>query len=1249
MKETEQKELEELLMKQLVGELLSGDEVARLNAILEESDEARAWYVAHCGMEGMLREEEGLLGALAEEMGEVELGKVVAMPGVGLAGGTGEEEAREEQAEEEGADARRGMGVGMRVVAACLVLGVAVWGIMAGLQWAGESGLGVVATSVESGGDGSVDEEVGLAVEGTAERQDEAVLSPEEAYRMKMLAVVGTGSMDRPPTGFEAVADGEQVDFNRDIRPILSEYCFHCHGPDKADRAANLRVDTEEGIFEDLGGYAAVVPGKPEESELMYRVLHGDEDEVMPPPESNKVMTPREKELLSRWIEEGAKWRDHWAFEPVERPEFSESDNENAIDTFVLARLKGTGLKASPEADRETLARRVTLDLTGLPPTPEDVRAFVSDEREDAYEQLVDRLLASPRFGEHRARYWLDAARYADTHGFHFDNMRSVWPYRDWVVNAFNANMPFDQFTIEQLAGDLLPDATLEQKIATGFNRCNPTTNEGGVINEEYLSIYGKDRVETTGTVFMGLTMNCTSCHDHKFDPLTQKEYYQMEAFFRNTTQPARDGNKPDSPPNLIVPPMEDRPRWAEIATKMVAFERRLRKREQAAGPEFEEWAAAARPGDFEKRVRATDLLYQLEQADEEGSVNAAVPDRKVLTLGKGLSWQEDTERSAGVLRFGGEAGHKISLGRQNDKLSRELDFDRGDAFSYGGWVKVPVGMKAGAAVVSRMDENNSQKGWDLWVDEGSRFGVHLIASWPKNAIKVLTKNKVIKPGEWMHLFATYDGSGKASGVTLFLNGKRQVTTASVDKLSESIRTPTPVWLGQRSRKALFKDGEVSDIRIYERRLSGVEVAALADSEHFETILATLPEERTKEQLDDLFEYYLEVVDGPMARIRREKGELSTEKRGIQDRSAITLVMEEKEGEKPVSHVLNRGEYDQPGEEVGPGVPEVLPPMADDLPRNRLGFAKWLVSGEHPLTARVTVNRYWQELFGTGLVKSSEDFGVMGEPPSHPKIIDWLAAEFMESGWDVKHLFRSIVTSDTYKQSSVFREDAYRIDPENRFLARGPRFRLDAEVLRDQALYVSGLMVDTMGGPGVRPYQPPGLWKVVAYPRSDTANFVQDEGDKLYRRTLYTFWKRTSPPPSLSILDAPERENCVVRRERTNTPLQALVMMNDPQFVEASRHLAIRVLREGGAERSSRIERLGWLVLQRPLEEDERAVLEESLAIFEGAYLGNEEDARGLLEVGESPVPGDLDVGELAAWVMLANQMMNLDEVVNKN
>ncbi|MEM7145548.1 MAG: DUF1553 domain-containing protein [Verrucomicrobiota bacterium] len=1239
MNEEMQKELEKLLEKQLGGEeALSGEEAGRLNEILEGSEEARAWYVGHCGMEGMLLEEDGMMKALAEEMGAEEDGKVVAMPGVG--------EGRREEEEEE--EMVLGWGGLIRVVAACLVIGLAAWGLLAGIGGGeGEDVRGEVAATPRVEGEEEVE----------VEEEEEEVLSPEEAYRLKMLAVVGTGSMDRPPTGFEAVADGEAVDFNRDIRPILSEYCFHCHGPDAADRKADLRVDTEEGIFADLGGYAAVVAGKPEESELMYRVLHEDADEVMPPPKSNKVISAREKKLLSRWIEEGAEWRDHWAFEPVERPQTPGHPSllvngyriKHPIDAFTRARLKGTGLTGAPPADRATLARRVTLDLTGLPPTPEEVQAFVSDEREDAYGQLVDRLLESPRFGEHRARYWLDAARYADTHGFHFDNSRSVWPYRDWVVNAFNANMPFDQFTIEQLAGDLLPDATLEQKIATGFNRCNPTTNEGGVINEEYLSIYAKDRVETTGTVFMGLTMNCTSCHDHKFDPLTQKEYYEMEAFFRNTTQPARDGNKPDSPPNLIVPPVEDRPRWAELAKELAAYDGRMVKREKAALPEFEKWAASAKPGDFEKRVKAAELVYQLGAGEGRESINAAVPDQEPVVLAKGLVWKEEAERPEAVLRFDGEGGQKISLGRDRDELSKALAFDKGDSFSYGGWVKVPEGMKGGAAVLARMDENNSHKGWDLWVENGKKFGVHLIASWPKNSIKVLTKTDVLKPGEWMHLFATYDGSGKASGVTLYLNGERKATAAASDKLSESIRVTIPVWLGQRSRKAIFTGGEVSDVRVYGRKLSGVEVAALADSAHFETILATAPEERTKRQIDDLLEYYLETTDKPMADLRRGKGKLTAEKREIQDRSVITLVTEEKEGEEPFSHILNRGEYDQPGEKVGPGVPEVLPPMGDELPRNRLGFAQWLVSGEHPLTARVTVNRYWQELFGTGLVKSSEDFGVMGEPPSHPKLMDWLAAEFVESGWDVKHLFRTMVTSDTYKQSSVVSEEAYGIDPENRFLARGPRFRLDAETLRDQALYVSGLMVETMGGPGVRPYQPAGLWKVVAYPKSDTANFVQDEGDKLYRRTLYTFWKRTSPPPSMSILDAPERESCIVRRERTNTPLQALVMMNDPQFVEAARHLATRVLREEGLERSGRIDRMGWIVLQRGLSERERVVLEESLGIFEDVYLGDEAEARGLVEVGDSAVPEDLDVGELAAWMMLANQMLNLDEVVNKN
>jgi hypothetical protein len=1239
--ETElKKELEGLLARQFGGEGLDADQQDRLNRILEESEEGRDLYMAHCQMEGTLTEEEGLLAILA---GDAVPENVVTM----------EEDPGSTEEEVLG---RRNFGRRLATLAACLLFGLVAWGAYEMVRTDGSGDGGAEAmVKVEETPDALAvgDDSAGLPM------IEEEKRSPEEEYRMKMLAVVGTGSMDRPPTGFETVALSGPVDFNRDIRPILSDKCLHCHGPDAEDRKADLRVDTEEGIFMDLGGYAAVVPGKPEESELMVRVLHDDEDELMPPPDSNKVMTAREKDLLGRWITEGAEWQDHWSLEPVSRPElpgageeYSEKGVRNEIDEFVLAQLKAAGMKPSAEASRETLVRRLTLDLTGLPPTPEEVKAFVKDEGEEGYEQLVDRLLDSPRYGEHRARYWLDAARYADTHGFHFDNYRSVWPYRDWVVKAFNTNMPFDQFTVEQLAGDLLPNATLEQRIATGFNRCNPTTNEGGVINEEYLSIYAKDRVETTGTVFMGLTMNCTSCHDHKFDPLTQKEFYQMEAFFRNTTQPARDGNKPDSPPNMVVPPVEDRARWAAIPMERKKIEKGMQTRRETAWAAFQSWAEEATPEGNLRGVNDEGLVLRLAEGDEGGTEarNGVFPEEdQSIELGNNVSWVRDGGRVEPVIRIGEKGGLKVGLGRDQDQLSKRSTFDKESSFSYGAWVKVPKGMDGGVAVMSRMFEKNSYKGWDLWLERGNRFGVHIVAAWPENAIKVVTKDAVIKPGKWMHLFVTYDGSSDASGVKLYFNGKAQATKATVNALSESIRVDTPLWLGQRSDRSIFAGGLVSDARLYSRRLSPVEVATLSNAAHFEKILAIDPGKRTKGQVDELFGYYLENVDKKTMSLQKQIAMLEAEKRKIQDKSVITLVMEEKQDMEPVAYVLKRGEYDQPGEEVRPAVPEVLPPMANDLPRNRLGLARWLTSREHPLTARVVVNRFWQELFGTGIVKSTENFGVMGEPPSHPELLDWLAAEFVESGWDVKHLFRLMVMSGTYRQSSAADAGQREFDPENRLLARGPRFRLDAEMLRDQALFVSGLMVDTMGGPGVKPYQPGGLWKVVAYPKSDTANFKQDEGEKLYRRTLYTFWKRTSPPPSMSILDAPERESCIVRRERTNTPLQALVLMNDPQFVEAARHLAGRVIGGGDADRIDRISRMGWLTLQRPWEEGELEVLMESLGVFEEAYLGNDEDARGLLEVGDSPVPEDIDLGELAAWTMLANQVMNLDEVVTKN
>jgi mono/diheme cytochrome c family protein len=776
-------------------------------------------------------------------------------------------------------------------------------------------------------------------------------------------------------------AEEAKINFGRDIRPILADNCFACHGPDIHQRKAKLRLDTRSGALAELrsGGHA-IVPGKPDESVLIERITDDNPSRHMPPKKSGKTLTSAQIDLLRRWIAEGATYTVHWAFTPPMRPAMPKVKNtawpKNAIDSFILARLEREGLSPSPEADRTTLIRRVTLDLTGLPPTPAEVDAFLADTSPNAYEKVVDRLLQSPRYGEHMARFWLDAARYGDTHGLHLDNYREIWPYRDWVIKAFNANKPYDRFLTEQLAGDLLPGATLDQIVATGFNRCHVTTSEGGSIEEEVYVRNVIDRVDTTGTVFLGLTIGCARCHDHKFDPIQTKEYYQLFAFFNNLDGPALDGNAARPAPTVRVPTAEQREELERVRQRIAVL------REQ---------------------------------------------------INKETAQMRHTKSSTGL-----------------------------------------------APILAQV--------------------------------------------------------------------------AVLEKQRQQIEKEIPA----------------------------------------------------------------------------------------------TLVFKERATPRP-AFILKRGEYDQRGEPVGRDTPKFLPPLPEKAPRDRLGLAQWLLAPDHPLTARVEVNRLWQQCFGTGLVKTAEDFGTQGESPSHPALLDWLAVQFREDGWDMKKMMKRIVMSATYRQSSRVTKDRLAKDPENRLLSRGPRFRLDAEMLRDQALFVSGLLVEKLGGPSVKPPQPAGLWEAVGYTGSNTKDFKPDHGhEKVHRRSIYTFWKRTAPPPQMNTFDAPSREACLVRRERTNTPLQALLLMNEEQFVEAARTLAEHALKEGGATPEARAVYMFRLTTARRPDAKE---LTEILAAYRdhlATYTRDVDKAKQLISVGEQKPEAKLNPSELAAWTMIANLLLNLDEVINK-
>ena len=1038
--------------------------------------------------------------------------------------------------------------------------------------------------------------------------------------------------------GLDAFA--QSVRFDRDIRPILSDKCFHCHGPDEEHREADLRLDLEGPAKE-----SAIVPGKADESELVRRVFSHDPDETMPPPTAKKPLKPEEIDLLKRWVEQGAEWTDHWAFLPPTRGEVPKVDatlreanseplhhwTRNAIDHFILARLQAEGLPPNDEADRRTLIRRVTFDLTGLPPTPAEVNAFVNDESDIAYERVVDRLLKSPHYGERMALMWLDAARYGDTSVFHADGPRDMWAWRDLVVKSYNENKPFDQFSIEQLAGDLLPDATVEQQVASGFNRNNGTTDEGGAIAEEYRVEYVVDRVKTTSTVWLGLTMECAQCHDHKYDPISQADYYRFFSFFNVSEDGGMQTRNGNAEPSVKVPDPEKEAKLPATREQLATAEQQLKDHVAAIDPEFQAWtvAKAAEAEANKLDLVPTDALLHVTLDEGQGKKVADTVDskRKGDIKGNGL-WV------AGHF----EQGLKLDGSTYVD-LGDQCDFERTDKFSYGGWVQ-PAG-KASGAVLARMDNADNYRGYDMLLSDGY-ITVHIVNKWPENAIKVQSK-KQLEADKWQHVFATYDGSSKAAGIKIYVDGDLWEWDIQQDGLSETIRTKKTLLIGSRHSDARFK-GVVDELRIYGRELQAAEVQSLAGSNPITPILQLAADKRTPEQVTQLRDYFLNNADTKYQELAKQRDRLKGEEAELL--KPLTTVMMMRDTQRD-TFILNRGSYSSPTDrKVTQGTPAVLPPMPADAPTNRLGLARWLFQPDHPLTARVAVNRYWQMLFGTGLVASPEDFGSQGEYPSHPELLDWLATDFRESGWDVKRMIKQLVMSATYRQSTKVTTESYARDPDNRLLARGPRFRLQGEFIRDNALMISGLLNDQMGGPGVKPYQPPGLWAEVGL--SGKPNFVQDHDDKLYRRTIYTYWKRSAPPPSMQIFDAPTREKCTIRRPRTNTPLQALVTLNDVQFVEAARHFAQRMMLEGG---DSPEQRLAFAYLQATAREPSQTERDAMLNVFTAAhayYKNAPEAATQLLGFGESKRDETLDAAEHAAWTVVASSILNLDETLTR-
>jgi hypothetical protein len=1040
-----------------------------------------------------------------------------------------------------------------------------------------------------------------------------------------------------------AAAQQPVVDFNRDIRPILANSCYRCHGPDEENRQAGLRLDIEQRAKSRLeSGNLAIVPGNRRRSELYRRISSSDPEERMPPQRFVEVhghsLTAQQVETVGLWIDLGARWNQHWSYIPPRRPLLPETSDPSwprtPVDRFVLARMQGAGMTPVGRASRSDLLRRVTLDLTGLPPTVGQVEAFESDQSPAAYLHLVDRLLASPRFGERFAVHWLDLARYADTHGYHIDNRRDMWRWRDWVIQAFNRGMPYDQFTIEQLAGDLLPDATVEQHLATGFHRNTMLNFEGGAIAEEYLSEYVVDRVITTATVWLGQTMECCRCHDHKYDPLSQRDFYGLYAYFNNIDELGLDGRTGNAEPLLKSPtPLQDRAMQTS-RLQLAETRRQLQLRRQGVAAELVRWQQQILTGVEKMPGPPSDVMsaWSLDLA-----AGQQVLDR---TEGK----RHGTLHGDAVYIPGKYGEALLFDGAKYIEVAGAGELDTDDRFTLSSWI-FPTS-KDPLAVLSRGESGVLERGYQVLLDD-ARLVVKLVNQPRISLLDVITREP-LSLNSWHHVAVTSDGTGKAAGVSVYVDGELQQVQVRSDSLGGSIATESAFLIGAHDKTLAFR-GMIDDVRVYHRQLSGDEVGRLAGGNPIREIIDVAEGKRTAAQKQQLRSYYLEHHDDRYRQLWKRLGELEDARLQLEKEIATTMVMREREEVRP-TFLLIRGDYQQKGDRMEPALPGILADEDGSFPASRLGLAGWLVDRRNPLTARVAVNRFWLLLFGQGLVRTPRDFGSRGEWPTHPDLLDWLAVEFMESGWDIKQLVRLIVLSSTYQQTSRVDPDRRLADPGNRFWSRAPRLRLDAEVIRDQALAIAGLLDGRVGGASVYPYHPPGLWREVSFnPRDFTAQvYLQSSGQDLYRRSLYTFWKRTVPPPALAVFDAPNRETCVVQRPRTISPLQGLVLMNDPTYVEAARCLAERLLSDGGGDDRQRLGRAMQTILVRRATPAEVTVLAGVLEQQRELFSKDPEAALALIAVGESTSSPETDSVELAAWTTVVATILLTDEAIHK-
>ncbi|MCK8492035.1 DUF1553 domain-containing protein [Spirosoma sp. RP8] len=1107
----------------------------------------------------------------------------------------------------------------------------------------------------------------------------------------------------------------EKVDYNLHVKPILSDRCFACHGPDKAKQQAGLRLDTPEGAYEALAksGHTAIVPGNLAKSEFARRIITTDLDEVMPTPQSNLTLSAEEKAILLRWVEQGAEYKQHWSLIAPTMPELPQVSDEkwvkNDIDRFVLAKLKAKQLNHAPEADKTTLLRRVSLDLTGLPPTPAEIDAFVADKSPNAYEKVVNRLLNSPHYGERQAAEWLDVARYADTHGYQDDGLRTAWPYRDWVIRAYNRNLSFDRFVTWQLAGDLLPKSNRDQLIATAFNRNHQQSQEGGIVDEEYRVEYVADRTNTFGKAMLGLTVECARCHDHKYDPISQKDYFSLFAFFNSNNERGQIPYNGEAAPTITLTKPETDAKLKFIREKLTPIEQKLNPNRPDYQQRFTQWLAndsqqnlsstdsgllahytfdEADRADVSAFVKAQNEAKKLEDAKRKKEEDAKSktkkpeikkPEPKPVAKRKTKEelWKDPRNAFANSVndtipaRLGGDPDKvpyavpgrfgkaRFLPGDSYIELPRDFGaFEQNQPFSVSSWFNLAKPNMALTLLGRTTGPMDGQRGYQLDLLADGRLKLTFNHVWPANAIDIESVDKV-PAHQWFQVAFTYNGMGRANGLTLYLNGKPIRTKVVTDNLVHSMvygkdktHWAQHAFYVGRMHDNFYKDFAVDELRIYDRCLTPLEMPKLAgQSDALNAALQTSASKRTPAQRAGLYTYYVTTQD-PIYRDEYAKAmTLRGEQLMLYTNSDQVMVMQERPTPRE-THLLKRGAYDAPGEVVKPAVLHSLSPIPDDLPKNRLGLAKWLLLSDNPLFSRVMVNRVWQQYFGQGLAKNSDDFGNQGALPSHPELLDYLAVRFREgtgapgSQWNIKALHKLIVMSATYRQSSRVSEKEREADPENTFLSRGPSYRMSAEQVRDNTLAASGLLNQRIGGPSVRPYQPAGIWEALA--TRNAVKYEQNHGDSLYRRSMYTIWKRSSPPPMMLNFDAAERHTCIVKRQKTSTPLQALVTLNDPQFVEAARVLAQRVKGAGTPDDGELINRIFKAVISRPARSVEVNLMKQLYAEELADFRKSPKRATELLTVGEYPVDKTLDSAELAAWTVVTSTIMNFDEAIIK-